>query len=156
MITKNDCLTLLVKIEDDTGVNTDEYIQMLLTATNIPIKVLQFLADQQGLAAVKFYEGLRARYNQHKSPLYKNLVKDPEFTSDIPIILSSLLTQILLYGNKIDDKEILFKEVRVEEITKALNNYFNTGNLEMCFNLLKLIRTDLLVLEYIAGRRELN
>ena len=38
---------------------------------------------------------------------------------------------------------------------KAVNEYFETGVGENCYNLLKVVKSDLLVLEYIAGRREL-
>jgi hypothetical protein len=66
-----------------------------------------------------------------------------------------LLTQILLYGSKLEHQELFYKEARADEITKVLNEYFKTGLYETCHNLLKLIKSDLLVLEYIAGRREL-
>ena len=61
-----------------------------------------------------------------------------------------------MYGNKLEQPELFFKEARANDITQVLNEYFQTGITENCCNLLKVIKADLLVLEYIAGRRELN
>ena len=57
---------------------------------------------------------------------------------------------------KIENKDQFFREVRAEELTRVLNNYFKTGLYEDCLSLIKLLKSDLLVLEYIAGRRELT
>ena len=46
MITKNDCLTLLVSLEDK-GVNIDSQMKKLLSAREIPIDVLKFIAKLQ-------------------------------------------------------------------------------------------------------------
>jgi hypothetical protein len=99
---------------------------------------------------------IRKNHNKKKSPLYTNIVREQTEIKDVTLTLSCLLTQILLYGNKLDQPELFFKEARAEEITRVLNEYFQTGLAENCCNLLKIIRSDLLVLEYIAGRRELN
>jgi hypothetical protein len=63
--------------------------------------------------------------------------------------------QITLYSKKLTtNKEIFLREVRAEEITRVLNNYYSTGDLDQCLALIKLLKADLLVLEYISGRRE--
>ena len=63
------------------------------------------------------------------------------------ICSTCLLTQILLYGKKLDNKDQFFREVRAEELTRVLNNYFKTGLYEECLSLIKLLKSDLLVLE---------
>ena len=98
---------------------------------------------------------LRKNHNKKKSPLYTNIVREITDPTEAVITLSCLLTQILLYGKKLEKAELFFKEARSEEISRVLNEYFKTGLYEDCLNLLKVIRADLLVLEYIAGRREL-
>ena len=103
-----------------------------------------------------FYEMLRKKYNQKKSPLYLNIVKEVSQPDEVITTLSCLLTQITLYGNKLEAKDSFIKEVRAEEITRVLNEYFKTGVYDTCVSLLKIIKSDLLVLEYINGRRELN
>jgi hypothetical protein len=96
------------------------------------------------------------KHNQSKSKLYTNIVRGVNTDTDCITTLNCLLTQILLYGAKLENKEKFFKEVRAEEITRVLNEYFKTGVYDSCLALLKIIKSDLLVLEYINGRRELN
>ena len=120
MITKNDCLSLLVKLEDQ-GVNIDAQMRKLVVSKEVPLDVLKFISGYRGIEVGNFYEMLRKRHNQKKSPLYTNILK----------------------------------EVRAEEVSRVLNTYFKTGDASSCITLLKLIKSDLLVLEYISGRREL-
>ena len=155
MITKNDCLSILVRLEDSGVANIDTYMRKLLVSREIPLEVLKFISDNRGLEISKFYEMIRKNHNKNKSPLYTNIVREQSEVKDVTITLSCLLTQILLYGNKLEQPEIFFKEARADEITRVLNEYFQTGFSENCNNLLKVIKSDLLVLEYIAGRREL-
>ena len=156
MITKNDCLSLLVRLEDEGVGNIDTYMRKLLVSREIPLEVLKFISDNRGLEISKFYEMIRKNHNKKKSPLYTNIVREQSEAKEVVLTLSCLLTQILLYGNKLDQPELFFKEARATEITQVLNEYFQTGLTENCHALLKIIKSDLLVLEYIAGRRELN
>lgn len=155
MITKNDCLSLLVKLEDAGVANIDPYMRKLLVSREVPLEVVKFISDNRGLEISKFYEMVRQNHNKKKSPLYTNIVREQADIKDIVLTLSCLLTQIFLYGNKLEQPELFFKEARAEEITKVLNEYFKTGLIENCNALLKIIRADLLVLEYVAGRRDL-
>ena len=127
-----------------------------MVARDIPLEVLKFISDNRGLEVSKFYEMLRKSHNQKKSPLYTNILKEVDDPQEVVTTLSCLLTQILLYGKKLESKDQFFREVRAEELTRVLNNYFKTGLYEECLNLIKILKSDLLVLEYIAGRRELN
>ena len=155
MITKNDCMSILVRLEDK-GIAIDQYMAKLAMSKEVPIEVLKFIAANQGLEAVNFYEMLRKNHNKNKSPLYTNLLNECSDINEALIILSSLLTQIALYSKKLDNKDAFLKEIRAEEISRVLNNYYKDINSADCLSLLKLIKTDLLVLEYINGRRELN
>ena len=155
MITKNDCMSILIKLEDR-GINIDNYMRKLVVSKEIPLEVLKFISHHRGIEVANFYEMLRKKHNQKKSPLYLNIVKEVTDLDDVITTLVCLLTQITLYGNKLDSKDSFIKEVRAEEITRVLNEYFKTGVYDSCLALLKIIKSDLLVLEYINGRRELN
>ena len=156
MITKNDCLSILTKL-DESGVSVvNTYVLKLVVARDISLEVLKFISYIRGLVVSKFYEMLRKSHNQKKSPLYTNILKEIDDPQEVVTTLSCLLTQILLYGKKLESKDQFFREVRAEELTRVLNNYFKTGLYEECLNLIKVIKSDLLVLEYIAGRRDLN
>jgi hypothetical protein len=156
MITKNDCLSILVRLEDTGIKNIDTYMRKLLVSREIPLEVLKFISENRGLEISNFYEMIRQNHNKKKSPLYTNIVREQAAPNEVILTLNCLLTQILLYGKKLDQPELFFKEARAEEITRVLNEYFSTGLIENCCNLLKMIKSDLLVLEYIAGRRNAN
>ena len=156
MITKNDCLSILAKLDENGVEGVNPYMKKLLISKNIPLEVLKFISDNRGLEVSHFYEMLRKSHNQKKSPLYTNILKEIDDPQEVVTTLSCLLTQVLLYGKKIDNRDQFFREVRAEELTRVLNNYFKTGLYEDCLSLIKLLKSDLLVLEYIAGRRELT
>jgi hypothetical protein len=156
MITKNDCLTILVSLEDR-GVDINSQMKKLLTAKEIPIDVLKFILDNRGIEVANFYEMLRKKHNQKKSPLYHNIVKDITDPDEVVTTLACLLVQITLYGKKLtSNRDIFQREVRAEEISRVLNNYYATGTLDSCIALIKLLKSDLLVLEHISGRRDLT
>lgn len=155
MITKNDCLSILISLEDK-GVNIDQQMKKLITSKEIPIDTLKFILENRGIEVANFYEMLRKKYNQKKSPLYHNIVKDITDHEDVVTTLACLLVQITLYSKKLTtNKELFQREVRAEEISRVLNNYYATGMLDSCIALIKLLRADLLVLEHISGRRDL-
>ena len=154
MITKNDCLTLLVSLEDR-GVNIDQQMKKLLVAKEVPIEILKFILDNRGIEVANFYELLRKKHNHKKSPLYHNILKEIEDPEELITTLACLLVQITLYSNKLPvNREIFQREVRAEEITRVLNNYYMTGALDQCIALIKLLKADLVVLEHISGRRD--
>ena len=154
MITKNDCMSILVRLEDD-GININQYMRKLAVSKDIPIDVLRFIAQHRGIEIANFYEVLRKSHNEKKSPLYTNILKEIKDDNEVITTLTALLTQIALYARKANVSESFFKEVRANEITHVLEEYFVTFDMSGCKSLLKLIKSDILVLEYIAGRREL-
>ena len=155
MITKNDCLSILVKLEDSGVSGINQYIRQLMGAKDIPLEVLKFIAANRGMEIANFYEILRKSYNNKRSPLYYNILNEGDNIDEVLIILSSLLTQIFLHCKKIEDKDLFLKEVRATEITAAITKYTEEADPQICFKLLKAIRADLVVMEYISGRRDL-
>jgi hypothetical protein len=147
-------MTVLVALEDR-GLDINQPMKKLITAKEVPHEVLKFILDNRGIEVANFYEMLRKKHNDKKSPLYHNIVKEVTDPEEIITTLACLLVQITLYSKKLStNKEIFQREVRAEEITRVLNNYYATGLMDQCLTLLKLIKTDLLVLEHISGRRD--
>ena len=72
MLNKSDCMSILIKLEDK-GVDINAQMKKLILAKDIPIDVLKFIAEKQGLEAVNFYEMLRKSYNNKKSKLSSSL-----------------------------------------------------------------------------------
>jgi hypothetical protein len=154
MINKSDLMTVLVTLEDR-GLDINQPMRKLVASKEVPLDVLKFILDNRGIEVANFYEMLRKKHNDKKSPLYHNIVKDITDPEEIITTLACLLVQITLYSKKLPaNKEIFQREVRAEEITRVLNNYYSTGTLDNCLSLLRLLKSDLLVLEHIGGRRE--
>lgn len=154
MISKNDLFLLLTELEDS-GEDVGNQISKLMKVPGISPDVLRFVNSRRALDVSSFYDVLRKSYNQKKSPLYKNLVKEEyKDPNEVLIILSALNLQIILFANKLEDDKMFLRHSRVEEVTKVLNDYYKTYDLMPCYKLLKLIKTDLIVFDYISGRRD--
>ena len=149
MVTKNDCLMLLAELSDN-GIDTKAATTDLIKSTSINTEVLKFIHKHRPLEVLEFYNKLRVNYNKKKSKLYKEIVQiDEKQPKDILITMSSLLTQILLFSNTVEDKALFLKHARAAEISKVLSNYFVTYDLTLCVTLLNLIKADLKALESI-------
>jgi hypothetical protein len=148
MITKNDCILLLTDIADK-GVDTTAVLRKLLSTPELDMGVIKFINDNRPFEVGQFYEQLRYNYNHKKSKLYINIVKDIEDTQEVLTTLSALLTQILLYSKKCGNREMFLKHSRAEEISIVLAKYFKTYDLQICLQLLRLIKLDLKALESV-------
>ena len=149
MLTKNDLLLLLNEMQAS-GKETSKLATRLALSEGVPRDILKYINDNRPLEVAQFYEMLRKNYNHKKSNLYKNLVRE-ELSEPIEalITLSALNLQILLYTKKLDDNKMFLKHSRADEITKVLNNYYNTYDLIPCLKMLKLIKSDLKCFENI-------
>jgi hypothetical protein len=154
MIEKTDLILLLSELEDN-NVDISKYKNLLLTTKGVNLDVLKFINDQRPLEVTKFYERLRKSYNEKKSNLYMNICKSDEDKlkdKDVPVIISSLLTQILLSANKITDvseREMFISHSRATDLTKALLKYELENDLNTCMRVLRVVKADMKALESI-------
>lgn len=148
MITKNDCLLLLTDIASR-GTDTTAVMKKLMQSQDVDLEVLRFINENRPLEVAQFYEQLRYNYNHKKSKLYINIVKDIDDVNDTLTTLSALLTQILLFSKKCEDRELFLKHSRAGEISMVLARYFKNYDLQTCLQLLRLIKLDLKALESI-------
>jgi hypothetical protein len=148
MITKNDCYLLLSELEIN-GVDTSVPIKELMSSPSPTLDVIKFINDNRQLGLTNFYEKLRKNYNNKKSKLYINIMKEIEQPQDVLITLSSLLTQILLFSKDVEDRQMFLRHSRANEITKVLSMYFRDFDLTNCVKLIKLIKVDIKALESI-------
>lgn len=150
MVTKNDCLLLLAELQDK-GINTKPYVMKTITNNQVDLDVLHFINKNRPLELTQFYDFLRKRYNEKKSKLYKEIVQiDVKEPKDMIITLSSLLTQILLYSNKVENKQLFLKHSRADEISKVLLRYFENFDLQLSVQMLNLLKADLKACELIS------
>ena len=148
MISKNDCILLLTELQNE-GINTRDKLEQLLTSNQLPLDIIKFINDNRQLDLSNFYEGIRKSYNQKNSNLYINIVKEIEDPTEVLTTLSAMLTQILRYSKKAENKSMFLRHSRADEITKALYNYFSTFDITVCIKLLRIIKADIKALESI-------
>ena len=150
MISTNDLILLLTNLQED-GIDVKEQLKGVIKG-NDPLQIIQFINQYRELNASKFYTHIRKSYNQKRSQLYKNIVnEDITEAKDILTTLASLNLQILLFCNKLDEREkpMFLQHMRFSDINRALYQYGKTFDLSLCAKLLKYIRTDLKAFESI-------
>ena len=148
MITKNDCYLLLADLQNK-GIDTSEPINELIKSSSIPMSVIKFINDNRQLDLAKFYEKLRKNYNNKKSNLYINIVKEISEPTEVLTTLSALLTQIMLFSKTVENKQMFLRHARANDICRVLSIYFNTYDLTNCIKLLRILKADLKALESI-------
>jgi hypothetical protein len=82
MLNKNDLLLLLTTIQKE-GKDVKSQINKLLTSPELSTEVIKFVNDNRPLEITQFYEQLRKSYNNKRSSLYINLVKEPDRPFDV-------------------------------------------------------------------------
>lgn len=153
MINRNDLILILTELQDD-GIDTTEQMQKVFSSGGaFPVEVVKFINDNRELDITKFYSHMRKSYNQKKSKLYINIMKDIEGTDEVLTTLASLNLQIILFSKKVEDRQLFLSHARSEEISKVLALYFQNYDLTNCIKLLRLIKADISAFEYIQGRR---
>ena len=153
MISKNDLVLILTELSESRKIDVTDKITKVLTSKTIPLDILKYINDEREFEVNKFYTHIRKSYNQKKSKLYINVMKEIDDVNDVLTTLSALNLQILLFSKKVNDKELFFKHSRAEEINKVLTLYYQNYDLTNCVRLLHLIKADIIAFESLNGRR---
>ena len=148
MLKKTDILALLTDLQER-GENVDQYIYSLYKTPFIPLETIKFINEKRAIDVARFYEKLRSSYNHKKSDLYINIVKEVDDIEDVLTTLAAYNLQILLFAKKVENKDIFYKASRAEEVTRVLNNYYKTYDIEQCRLVLSLIKADIKLFEEI-------
>lgn len=147
-ISKTDCLVLLNELQEN-GIDSSLMIRKLIKMSEPTTEVLKFINDNRQLDLAAFYEKIRKSYNNKKSTLYINLMKDPDIgnINSILATLNSYALQVILFANSVNNKQIFFRFARLQEVYQCLYYYTKTYDLTNCLRLLSLIKSDIKVLE---------
>ncbi len=151
MIQTSDVLILLSELGRD-GINVDEQMSSVLAGANI-VDTLKFIKDHKDIDAINFYNKIRKNYNDNKSKLYINILKEIDDPKEVLSTLSALELQIILSGKKINNPVMFYKVMRLEEILECLLNYSKTYDILPCIDLIKKYKADILMWETVEGRR---
>ena len=155
MINRNDLILILTELQED-GIDTTQQMKEVFTSKDFPFEVIKFINNNRELDINKFYTHIRKSYNQKKSKLYINIMKEVEDVNEVLSTLASMNLQIILFSKQVDDKQLFLKHARAEEISSVLSLYFKTYDLTNCLRLLKLIKADISAFEFVGGRRSIN
>ena len=140
----------------DNGIDTTKEFTKVATSKDIPLDVVKFINDNREMEVNKFYSHIRKSYNQKKSKLYINIMKEIDDVNEVLTTLASLNLQILLFSKKIDDKHMFLRHARAEEISKVLTLYYRDFDLANCIKLLRLIKADIIAFEMLSGKRNVE
>lgn len=147
-ISKTDCLVLLNELQES-GIDCTNITRTLLKSTGPTAEVIKFINDNRPLDLALFYEKLRKSYNNKKSTLYINLMKEPDVANINKILstLNSYALQATLFSEQLRNKQMFYRFVRLQEVYQCLYYYTKTYDLTPCIKLLSMIKADIKVLE---------
>ena len=148
MISKLDVLGLLNDLKEK-GEDVLKYEKEVIKSPYVPLEVIKFLNTRRSFDVSNFFEKLRSNYNHKKSDLYLNIVKEVDNVEEVLTTLAAYNLQVLLFAKKVEDKEMFYRNTRVEEVTRVLNNYYKTFDLKSCVGLLSLIKADIKLFESV-------
>ena len=150
-ISRTDCVLLLTDLQEK-GLDTSEYLKNIYRTNDIDFDTLKFINDNRQLDLSAFYEKLRKSYNNKKSNLYINIVKEIEDPEEVLITLSSFNLQLMLFAkNQANDTQMFMRHARFDEVCKCLLNYSKTFDITNCIKLLRIIKCDLKCLEQMKN-----
>lgn len=149
MLKKNDLILLLTHLQEK-GVDVSQQLRRVISSQDIPLDVVKFINDNRQLDVTRFYEQLRKSYNEKRSSLYINLVReDLKEPTDALTTLASFNLQVLLFAKHLEHPTMFLSQSRADEVTMVLHNYYKTYDLSPVLTLRTLIKSDLKAFESI-------
>ena len=155
MLQVNDLVLILTDMETSGDEGAHEQLMKTLMSSTISTNTLKYINDRRPLDVTQFYERIRKNYNDKRSSLYKNIVKDIEDPDEAISTLSAFALNLFLYSKHVEEsnRKLFFKHVRAEEVTRVLNQFYKSQDVTSAIKLLRLLKADLVCFETASGRR---
>ena len=151
MLQVNDLVLILSEMDASGTDGAKEHLMKALRSPLVSSETLKYINDRRPLDVTRFYERVRKNYNDKRSNLYKNIVRDIEDPEEAISTLSAFLLNLFLYSKHVEEsnKPLFFKHVRAEEVSRVLNMYYTDYDVTSALKLLRLIKADLKCFESI-------
>lgn len=152
MLQKTDLILLLTTIQEEhPELDVRDYVDMTIRTPGINLEALKFINEIRPLEVRNFYEKLRKSYNDKRSNLYINIMKSDETElKNTMVVLTSLLNQIMIFAEKVEDKQLFLRHSRADELCKVILVYLTKYDIQPAVKLLQLIKADLKTLQEIT------
>lgn len=157
MLQSNDLVLILTNMSAQGVEGADRQIRNCIgKPISQCLDTLAFINEHRQLDVTRFYERVRENHNEKRSSLYKNIVRDDLDSDGIITTLHAFALQVALFARHVSDSDrnLFYKHARAEEVARVLEGYYRDFDLTSALKLLRLIKADLLVFEYISGRRD--
>lgn len=157
MLQSNDLVLILTSMASQGIEGASEQIKSCIgKPVSQSLDTLRFINGNRQLDVTRFYERIRKNHNEKKSNLYKNIVREDLDANEVITTLHAFALQASLFSKHVEekDKTMFFKHVRAEEVAKVLEGFYKDFDLTSALKILRLIKADLLVFEYVNGRRD--
>lgn len=151
MLQVNDLVLILTDMQETGDEGAKEQLMKAIRSPLVSSETLKYINDRRPLDVTRFYERVRKNYNDKRSNLYKNIVRDVEDPNEAISTLSAFLLNLFLYSKHVEEsnKALFFKHVRAEEVSRVLNKYYKDYDVTSALKLLRLIKADVKAFENI-------
>lgn len=150
MLTSQDLIYFLTKCNTK---EADVIIRKLLTSSAFKGEAISYLNSTRSIDIVNFYEHLRKSYNEKRSSLYINLMKEDLPLEDQVITLASYILQANIYLKKAINRPLFIRESEVNNSALALQKYYSQEDLLEVRNQLNKIKEDIKLYESFYRRK---
>lgn len=146
MLQKTDVILLLTDLQEQ-GIDVKDQLNKTIVSPTVQLDVLKFINDHRSLDVTEFYKHIRKSYNNKRSDLYVNIMKEVEDPQELLTTLASFSLQSILYSKNVSNKQMFLRHARLEDVEKCLLDYAQTYSLINCQNLISLLRADIKAVE---------
>lgn len=148
MLNRQDCYKILFDMKEK-GIDVTEQISQLSKNVKVPLQVIKFINENRELNVTTFYESLRKKHNEKTSKLYLKIMKEDLDANECLKTLSSYVTQVLIASEKIQlsERKSFLESSHILQVISALHKYFASQELLECLDILKIIKSDIKILE---------